>query len=64
MTVFSGGQAIKEFLSEFDNWLSESVTVYLLGGSAMTRCERKPTHSRVGVSGHSDSTIYCPIARW
>ena len=36
MTVFSGGQAIKEFLSEFDNWLSESVTVYLLGGSAMT----------------------------
>ncbi|MGQ3331133.1 hypothetical protein [Halorubrum sp. FL23] len=36
MTVFSGGQAIKEFLQEFDNWLSESVTVYLIGGSAMT----------------------------
>src|SRR6056297_2651448 len=36
MTVFKGGEAIKEFLEEFDNWLSESVTVYLLGGSAMT----------------------------
>jgi hypothetical protein len=36
MTVFKGGEAIKEFLEEFDNWLSEPVTVYLLGGSAMT----------------------------
>ncbi|KPN29416.1 hypothetical protein SY89_00129 [Halolamina pelagica] len=36
MTVFKGGDAIKEFLEEFDSWLSESVTVYLLGGSAMT----------------------------
>ena len=36
MTVFSGGDAIKEFLEEFDDWLSESVEVYLLGGSAMT----------------------------
>jgi hypothetical protein len=36
MTVFKGGDAIKEFLKEFDRWLSESVTVYLLGGSAMT----------------------------
>ena len=36
MTVFKGGEAIKEFLGEFDSWLSETVTVYLLGGSAMT----------------------------
>ena len=36
MTVFTGGEAIKEFLEEFDSWLSESATVYLLGGSAMT----------------------------
>lgn len=36
MTVFSGSEAIKAFLEEFDSWLSESVTVYLLGGSAMT----------------------------
>ncbi|PHQ41030.1 hypothetical protein Z052_16995 [Halorubrum sp. C191] len=36
MTVFSGSEAIKAFLKEFDSWLSESVTVYLLGGSAMT----------------------------
>ncbi|WEL27370.1 Uncharacterized protein SVXHx_3162 (plasmid) [Haloferax volcanii] len=36
MTVFSGGEAIREFLAEFDGWLSESVDVYLLGGSAMT----------------------------
>ena len=36
MTVFKGGEAIKAFLEEFDSWLSESVTVYLLGGSAMT----------------------------
>lgn len=36
MTVFKGGEAIKDFLEEFDSWLSESVTVYLLGGSAMT----------------------------
>lgn len=36
MTVFSGEDAIKEFFAEFDGWLSESVNVYLLGGSAMT----------------------------
>src|SRR6056297_437137 len=36
MTVFSGGEAITEFLAEFDSWLSEPVAVYLLGGSAMT----------------------------
>ncbi|MFC6718904.1 hypothetical protein ACFQGT_14505 [Natrialbaceae archaeon GCM10025810] len=36
MVVFSGGEAIKEFLAEFDEWLSEPVDVYLLGGSAMT----------------------------
>jgi len=36
MTVFSGEEAIKTFLAEFDGWLSESVDVYLLGGSAMT----------------------------
>lgn len=36
MTVFRGGEAIEEFLEEVDSWLSESVTVYLLGGSAMT----------------------------
>lgn len=36
MTVFKGVEAIKEFLEEFDSWLSESATVYLLGGSAMT----------------------------
>lgn len=36
MAVFSGGEAIREFLAEFDGWLSESVDVYLLGGSAMT----------------------------
>jgi hypothetical protein len=34
--VFSGGDAIREFLAEFDGWLSESVDIYLLGGSAMT----------------------------
>ena len=36
MTVFKGSEAIKEFLKEFDSRLSASVTVYLLGGSAMT----------------------------
>jgi hypothetical protein len=36
MTVFKGGEAIRVFLEEFNNWLSEPVTVYLLGGSAMT----------------------------
>jgi len=36
MSVFSGGDAIREFLDEFDGWLTESVDVYLLGGSAMT----------------------------
>lgn len=34
--MFKGREAIKAFLDEFDSWLSESVTVYLLGGSAMT----------------------------
>jgi hypothetical protein len=27
MTVFTGSDAIKAFLAEFDGWLSESVTV-------------------------------------
>jgi len=36
MTVFSGSEAIRAFLEEFDGWLSESVTVSLIGGSAMT----------------------------
>lgn len=36
MTVFSGDDAIREFLEELDRWLSDSVDVYLLGGSAMT----------------------------
>ncbi|MFW5900288.1 MAG: hypothetical protein ACOCTH_00745 [Halodesulfurarchaeum sp.] len=36
MTVFKGGEAITSFLEEFDTWLSESVDVFLLGGSAMT----------------------------
>lgn len=36
MTTFSGEEAVEEFLEEFDGWLSESVEVYLLGGSAMT----------------------------
>ncbi|WP_330633586.1 hypothetical protein [Halocatena halophila] len=36
MTVFRGEDAIREFLSEFDKWLSEAIDVYLLGGSAMT----------------------------
>jgi len=36
MTVFTGSEAITEFLEELDSWLSEPVDVYLLGGSAMT----------------------------
>ena len=36
MTVFSGRDAIRGFLEEFDGWLSEPVTVSLIGGSAMT----------------------------
>ncbi len=36
MTVFSGGDAIREFLGVFDEWLSQPVDVFLLGGSAMT----------------------------
>jgi len=36
MTVFKGDDAIREFLKELDRWLSDSVEVYLLGGSAMT----------------------------
>ena len=35
MTVFRGEDAIRAFLEDFDEWLSESVTIYLLGGSAM-----------------------------
>lgn len=35
MTVFRGEDAIRAFLEEFDGWLSESVAIYLLGGSAM-----------------------------
>lgn len=34
--MFSGRDAIRAFLEELDGWLSESVDVYLLGGSAMT----------------------------
>lgn len=41
MTVFTGSVAIEAFLDEFDGWLSESVHVYLLGGSAMTVHELK-----------------------
>ena len=41
MTVFKGADAVRAFLEEFDSWLSESVTVYLLGGSAMTVRELK-----------------------
>jgi len=36
MSVFSGSEGIKQFLEVLDGWLSESVDVYLLGGSAMT----------------------------
>jgi len=36
MTVFKGGEAVTDFLEVFDSWLSASVVVYLLGGSAMT----------------------------
>ncbi len=36
MTVFSGGEAVRSVLEQFDDWLSESVRLYLLGGSAMT----------------------------
>lgn len=36
MTVFKGADAIRAFLEELDDWLSESVDVYLVGGSAMT----------------------------
>lgn len=36
MRVFNGRDAVRAFLSKFDEWLSESVDVYLLGGSAMT----------------------------
>ena len=36
MVVFTGGEAIKGFLAELNEWLSEPVNVYLLGGSAMT----------------------------
>jgi len=30
--MFSGSEAINTVLEEFDSWLSESMTVYLLGG--------------------------------
>lgn len=36
MTVFRGRDAVESFLEEFDDWLTTSVTVYVLGGSAMT----------------------------
>ena len=36
MTVFSGSEGIKQFLEVLDGWLSKSVDVYLLSGSAMT----------------------------
>jgi len=36
MTVFRGSEAIRAVLEEVDSWLSEPVTAYLLGGSAMT----------------------------
>lgn len=36
MTEFTGEAAIEAFLEAFDGWLSESVSVSLLGGSAMT----------------------------
>ena len=36
MTIFTGGDAIRAFLADLDGWLSDSVDVYLLGGSAMT----------------------------
>lgn len=36
MTVFTGEEAIRAFLDEFDGWLSDPVSVFLLGGSAMT----------------------------
>ena len=36
MTVFSGSEAIEGFLEELDGWLTRSVEVYLIGGSAMT----------------------------
>lgn len=32
MTVFTGSDAMKRFLEEFDGWLSNPVSVYLLGG--------------------------------
>jgi hypothetical protein len=34
--MFDGSTAVERFLEDFDGWLSERVTVYLLGGSAMT----------------------------
>lgn len=33
--MFTGSEAIEEFLETLDGWLSRSVRVYLLGGSAM-----------------------------
>lgn len=36
MTVFRSTDAIRAFLESLDGWLSDPVTVYLLGGSAMT----------------------------
>ena len=37
MTVFKGGEAIKEFLEKFDSWLSESVTVLERDGDTVRR---------------------------
>jgi hypothetical protein len=34
--MFGGSDAVRAFLEELDTWLFKSVTVYLLGGSAMT----------------------------
>jgi len=36
MTTFTGSDAVQAFLEEFDSWLAESVTVSLIGGSALT----------------------------
>lgn len=54
MRVFKGEDAIRAFLSEFDEWLSETVDVYLLGGSAMTaqglQAQTEDTHLAVAVT--------------
>jgi len=40
MTTFTGSEAVTSFLEEFDSWLAQSVTVSLIGGSAMTGAGR------------------------